>query len=582
MAAKPVPPRPVPRLYLATPVVDDPEALLTSLPQLLAQADVAAVLLRQKPSDPRTMISRIKALAPAVQNKGAALLLDGHAELVARGGADGAHLTGIEALQEALPTLKPDRIAGIGGLATRHDSMAAGELGADYVLFGEPDAHGQRPSVEAISERLQWWDELFEPPCVGFASASRRGRHVRGFGRGFRVGRRLHLGRSARRGHGAERGRAGDPAGPRCGVRKSQGSPRITGGHEDPASNPGLRNASGVDGKRGGASLARADGGANAGDVEHTSRKGESKAGCQEAAATSPAATPAPTATVTPAPVPDDPNLDLVYGAYQRGFYKTAFDLATKRAEENGDPKAMTMLGELYANAMGVKRDDAKAAQWYKRAADSGDREAMFELAMLRLAGRGGAVNREEAAKLLASSAKLGNPKAAYNLALLYLDGQTLPQDLRRSAELLRIAADAGSAEAQYALATFYKEGTGVPKDPEKAVRLLQAASLADNVDAEVEYAIALYNGTGTPKNEAAAVALLRKAAKRNSPVAQNRLARVLASGTPADRIEALKWHTVAKTAGKGDPELDEALAKLSAEDRAKADAAARKWLGTK
>jgi len=117
------------------------------------------------------MISRIKALAPAVQNKGAALLLDGHAELVARGGADGAHLTGIEALQEALPTLKPDRIAGIGGLATRHDSMAAGELGADYVLFGEPGAHGQRPSVEAISERLQWWDELFEPPCVGFAGA---------------------------------------------------------------------------------------------------------------------------------------------------------------------------------------------------------------------------------------------------------------------------------------------------------------------------------------------------------------------------------------------------------------------------
>jgi len=28
----------------------------------------------------------------------------------------------------------------------------------------------------------------------------------------------------------------------------------------------------------------------------------------------------------------------------------------------------MTMLGELYANAMGVKRDYAKAADWYKRA----------------------------------------------------------------------------------------------------------------------------------------------------------------------------------------------------------------------
>src|SRR5260370_41401404 len=65
----------------------------------------------------------------------------------------------------------------------------------------------------------------------------------------------------------------------------------------------------------------------------------------------------APTATVTPAPIPDDPNVDLVFGAYQRGQYKTAFDLAAKRAQDNGDPKAVTMLGELYANAMGLKRD---------------------------------------------------------------------------------------------------------------------------------------------------------------------------------------------------------------------------------
>ncbi len=171
MATKPVPPRPVPRLYLATPEVDDPSSLIASLPGLLGEADVAAVLLRLKPTDQRTMISRIKLLAPAVQAVGAALLLDGHVELVARGGADGAHLTGIAAMEEALPTLKPDRIAGVGGLATRHDSMAAGEAGADYVLFGEPDAKGQRPSVEAIAERLDWWAELFEPPSIGFAAS---------------------------------------------------------------------------------------------------------------------------------------------------------------------------------------------------------------------------------------------------------------------------------------------------------------------------------------------------------------------------------------------------------------------------
>jgi thiamine-phosphate pyrophosphorylase len=160
----------MPRLYLATPVVDDPSSLAASLPGLLAGADVAAVLVRLTPSDPRSMISRVKALAPAIQNAGAALLLDNQVEIVARAGADGAHVSGIKALEEALPTLKPDRIAGVGGLATRHDSMTAGELGADYVLFGEPDQDGRRPSVEAIAERLGWWAELFEPPCVGYAA----------------------------------------------------------------------------------------------------------------------------------------------------------------------------------------------------------------------------------------------------------------------------------------------------------------------------------------------------------------------------------------------------------------------------
>jgi hypothetical protein len=61
------------------------------------------------------------------------------------------------------------------------------------------------------------------------------------------------------------------------------------------------------------------------------------------AAAKKPAATPTPAAPLKPAatPVPspspttafEDPNADLVYGAYQRGLYKTAFDLATTRAQ---------------------------------------------------------------------------------------------------------------------------------------------------------------------------------------------------------------------------------------------------------
>ena len=82
----------MPRLYLATPVVDDPASLDRKPSAACSPAPTSRPCwCASKPTDQRSMISRIKALAPAIQNTGAALLLDGHVELVARSGADGAH-----------------------------------------------------------------------------------------------------------------------------------------------------------------------------------------------------------------------------------------------------------------------------------------------------------------------------------------------------------------------------------------------------------------------------------------------------------------------------------------------------------
>jgi thiamine-phosphate pyrophosphorylase len=164
------PRRPDPRLYLFTPEIADAAEFAGTLSAALAGTDVAAVLLRLKPSDERSLINAAKALATLVQKTGAALLIAGHADIVARVGADGAHLIGIDAFNDARDSLQPERIAGCGGLITRHDAMLAAEAGADYVLFGEPDPAGHRPSFEAIAERVSWWAEIFEPPCVGFAA----------------------------------------------------------------------------------------------------------------------------------------------------------------------------------------------------------------------------------------------------------------------------------------------------------------------------------------------------------------------------------------------------------------------------
>jgi len=167
--------RPPPRLYLITPPLDDPASFAGELEAALSAADIAAVLLRLAAADERTLINRAKAIGAIVQRRGVALLLDGRPELVARAGADGAHLTGAEPFAAALPLLKPDRIAGAGGLRSRHDAMLAAETGADYVMFGEPPMFGGRPggglTFDDLLERLIWWAELFVLPCVGYAAS---------------------------------------------------------------------------------------------------------------------------------------------------------------------------------------------------------------------------------------------------------------------------------------------------------------------------------------------------------------------------------------------------------------------------
>jgi thiamine-phosphate pyrophosphorylase len=162
---------PAPRLYLVTPPVEDPAGLAPVLSAALAAADVSAVLLRLTGADERVMIDRVRRVAPIVQERGTALLLAGHAGIAAAAGADGAHLDGVDAFMAARALLKPGLIAGAGGLASRHDAMVVGEAGADYVMFGDPDLPGlpPPPARVGVAERVAWWAELFEPPCIGYA-----------------------------------------------------------------------------------------------------------------------------------------------------------------------------------------------------------------------------------------------------------------------------------------------------------------------------------------------------------------------------------------------------------------------------
>lgn len=160
-----------PRLYVRVKVTDDAQA--THAADALGRAgtvvDIAAVLLRPVGETGETLSGRLRPLVAASHAIGAACLVEGNAALAAAIEADGAHLDGTTALAGALPALRPHGIAGVGGLRTKHDAMTAAEAGADYLMFGEPDAQERRPPFDATLERTEWWVQLFEPPCVAYA-----------------------------------------------------------------------------------------------------------------------------------------------------------------------------------------------------------------------------------------------------------------------------------------------------------------------------------------------------------------------------------------------------------------------------
>lgn len=152
------------RLYLATPPLADAAAFAPALDEALGAGDVASLLIRFADGDERGQETIVRALAPAAQAKGVAVLVAAAPNVALRAGADGAHVASAgEALADAVRIMSPRYIVGAGDLDTRDDAMRAGELSADYVMFSDLDR-------EALVERVAWWAELFNTPCVARAA----------------------------------------------------------------------------------------------------------------------------------------------------------------------------------------------------------------------------------------------------------------------------------------------------------------------------------------------------------------------------------------------------------------------------
>lgn len=272
-------------------------------------------------------------------------------------------------------------------------------------------------------------------------------------------------------------------------------------------------------------------------------------------------------------------NVDAAYGAFQRGYYLTALQFALPRAEQ-GDRAAQTLIGEIYADGLGVAQDKKRAASWYEAASKNGDPLATFALAMMYQNGDGVDKDRQKAADLFQRSADAGNMMAKYNLGLLYIEGSYVPPDLVQAARLIGEAAASGIPEAQYDYGGMLMEGAGVAPDPAAAAEQFRLAAESGLPSAQVDFATMLYLGKGVTKDRVEAAKWYARAAEGGNAVAQSRYAKLLAAGEGVERdLEtAAMYRALARRQGLTDQQLDGLLAKVPADVIATAEERARLW----
>lgn len=252
--------------------------------------------------------------------------------------------------------------------------------------------------------------------------------------------------------------------------------------------------------------------------------------------------------------------VDDAYGAFQRGYYLTAFQYALPKAQL-GDPAAQTMIAELLSQGLGVRRDPKNAAFWYGKAAEGGDPTSMFKYALELMEGQDVPRDRKAADEWMKKAADAGEPSAQFNWAQSVSADNPGTKGLEMALPYYEKSAEQGIADAQYAVSQLYQNLESVPEDKKKQARMWLARAATAGFDtAQLDMGVWLVNGVGGKADLDDGFKWMKVAAYRGNVVAQNKLAHlyIQALGTKQDFVEAAKWYVISRRAGLKDPELED------------------------
>lgn len=155
------------QLYLISPL-DVGGDFPARLEEALSAAPVAAFQFRVKDMDQHDAARLAEPLQAICAAHDVAFIVNDDMALAKRLGADGLHLGQDDGdLKESRQLLGPEAQIGVTCHNSRHFAMEAGEAGADYVAFGAfYPTTTKAVEHHADPEILEWWQGMFELPCV--------------------------------------------------------------------------------------------------------------------------------------------------------------------------------------------------------------------------------------------------------------------------------------------------------------------------------------------------------------------------------------------------------------------------------
>ena len=137
-----------------------------------------------------------------------------------------------------------------------------------------------------------------------------------------------------------------------------------------------------------------------------------------------------------------------------------------KMRSDAGDKAATRALAEAYYTGRGgVEQNYQSAALWYRRLASQGDARAQTSLGLIYARGLGFERNFAEARRWWSLAAAQNDPGAQHNLGVVYLEGQGVAADPSQALHWFRRAAASGHVLSQRILGLMLYDGEGTAPD---------------------------------------------------------------------------------------------------------------------